>query len=208
MQSSTADGTGGENLQKPYSVILKAKTNPKVAFEIVENEFYKRNYGILGTVSEDGRPHSAGVLYAVSPRTGPLSLYVVTDGRSKKARNIARNPNVSFVIPIPRRLGFLPPNSIQFQGKAKLLALSDDASNRAFGSSLVLKRVLELQLAQKRDVSTFIQVQPDPVIFTYGVGVTIFQLMKHVEGAASRVEIPQERTQDNPFVKQNQVRGI
>ena len=50
-----------------------------------------------------------------------------------------------------------------------------------------------MQLVQKPEVSTFIRIQPDPVLFTYGVGMTIFQLMKHIEGAASRVEIPTSR---------------
>ena len=170
--------------------ILEAKVNPKVPFKVVEDAIRKRNYGVLSTISRDGRPHSAGVSYAVSARTEPLTLYIVTDRRSKKARNISRDPKVSFVIPIPRRVGFLPPSSIQFQGTADTLPLVDETSRTAFGRSLVTRRILKIQLEQKGEVSTFIRVRPDPVILTYGVGMSIIQLMKHVEGAASRVETP------------------
>lgn len=172
---------------------LEAKVNPDLSFEIVENEIRRKNYGVLSTISKDGRPHSAGVMYAVSARSRPFVLYIVTDRRSKKARNIGRNPNISFVVPIHRSPGFLPPNSIQFRGRAEIIRLTDEIAKDAFNSSIILRRVLKMQLVQKPEVSTFIRIQPDPVLFTYGVGMTIFQLMKHIEGAASRVEIPTSR---------------
>ena len=171
--------------------ILQARPNPKTGFVALEKTIRHRNYGVLGTVSSDGRPHSAGVLYAVSGNSESFFLSIVTDRRSKKARNISRNPNVSFTIPVPRRLGFLPPNSIQFQGTAEILPLTDEPSLEAFGGSIVLRRVLKAQLDQKKEVSVFIRVRPGPVVFTYGVGVSIVSLMKHVEGAAARIELPQ-----------------
>ncbi len=165
--------------------VFEAKVNPDVTFEMVENEMRRKNYGVLSTISKDGRPHSAGVMYAVSSRSRPFALYIVTDRRSKKARNIDRNPNVSFGVPIHRSPGFLPPSSIQFQGRAEIIPSTDKAGNEAFNASNRLRRVLKMQLVQKREVSTFIRIRPDPVVFTYGVGLTIFQLMKHIEGAAS-----------------------
>ncbi len=178
--------------------ILEAKVNPKVTFEIVDGVVRKRNYGVLSTVSGDGRPHSVGVLYAVSARGNPFSLYIVTDLRSKKARNITRNPNVSFVVPLPRRLGFLPPSTVQFQGTAEILPLADDKAREAFNASMILRRVLKLQLAQKGDVSLFIRVRPGSTVFTYGVGMSILELMKHVERAASRVQVSSSKSSERP----------
>lgn len=175
------------------SRVLEAERNPVLTFTRLEREMRKRNYGVLCSVSKDGRPHSAGVIYAVSARDKPFALNIVTDRRSKKARNAARNPNVAFVIPIHKSPGFVPPNSIQFQGMAEILPLTDTESRQAFEASVVLRRVLKLQLAQKEEVSTFIRVRPDCVIFTYGVGVSLLKLMRHVEAASSRVDIPSDR---------------
>lgn len=173
--------------------VLEAKANPRLTFEMVEHELRRKSYGILSTVSRDGRPHSAGVTYAVSAWNRTFALYVVTDRRSKKARNIARNSNISFGVPIHRSPGFLPPGSIQFQGRAETIPLTDDAATEAFNASFVTRRILGMQLGQKRDASTFIRIRPDPVVFTYGVGMTILHLMKHIEEGASRVEIPRAR---------------
>ena len=173
--------------------ILQAKVNPAVTFRTVETEMRRRNYGILSTVARNGRPHSTSVTYAVSARSRPLALYIVTDRRSKKARNIGRNPNVAFVVPVPRSPGFLPPGSIQFQGTAEIVPVTDETAQKAFNASFVLRMILKAQFAQKRDVSAFVRIRPDALVFTYGVGVTLFQVMKHVEGASARVEIPASR---------------
>src|SRR5262245_58020010 len=58
--------------------VLEAKVNPDLTFEKVENEMRRQNYGVLSTISGDGRPHSAGVMYAVSARSRPFALYIVT----------------------------------------------------------------------------------------------------------------------------------
>lgn len=93
----------------------------EVSFDLVETEMRRRTFGVLSTESHDGRPHSAGVLYGVSSPERPLALYVKTNRDSKKARNVAHNPNVSFVISLPRRLlSFFPPiseNSLSNQTK-------------------------------------------------------------------------------------------
>ncbi len=179
-------------MTKPEGV-LKAKVNPRLTFEQVEREIRGRNYGILCTSAKDGRPHGVGVMYAVSLADEPLALNLVTDRRSKKARNIARKPDVAFVIPIHRSPGFLPPSSIQFQGKALLLPPTDTECRQAFESSWVMRRVLKLQLEQKGEVSVFVRIHPDPVILTYGVGLSLLQLMRHLEGSSARIEIPASR---------------
>ena len=122
----------------------------------------------------------------------PLALYIVTDRRSKKARNIGRNPNVAFVMPVPRSPASLSPGSIQFQGTAEIVPVTDETAQKAFNASFV-RMILKAQFAQKRELSIFVRIRPDALVFTYGVGATLFRLMKHVEGAFARVEIPAAR---------------
>ncbi len=175
------------------SVLTKAALpRARLIFEIVEGEMRKRNFGVLSTVSTDVRPHSVGVLYGISSRRAPLALYVVTDQRSKKVRNIQGNPKVSFSIPLHRRLlSFLPPNSIQFQGAAKILPISDETAKETFSHSFVLRKTLSLEETQREGV--FLRILPDPVIHTYGVGISLLGLLRNIEGGTSRVEIPPER---------------
>ena len=115
----------------------------KVTFKRVEEELHKRSFGVLGTVSRGGRSHSVGILYGVSPPNKPLILYIMTDKKSKKAGNIANNPNVSFTIPLFRRLlQFIPPNCIQFQGTAEIIPIIDEGGQQAFRGSMVLREML------------------------------------------------------------------
>ncbi len=59
---------------------------------------------MLSTVSGAGTPHSAGVNYGVSRPGRGVAIYVMTRKHLQKARNIARNPSVSLVVPLTRRL--------------------------------------------------------------------------------------------------------
>jgi hypothetical protein len=108
--------------------ILQAKVNPAVTFRTVETEMRQRNYGVVSTVARNGRPHSTSVAYALSARSRPLALYIVRDRRSKKARNIDRNPNVAFVVPVPRSPGFLPPAPSNFRPRQRLFLTRDVAA--------------------------------------------------------------------------------
>jgi hypothetical protein len=57
--------------------------------------------GTLSTLTDEGRPHATEVVYAVSPNSEPLALYVTTR--------------------IPHRLiPLFPPKAIQFQGNASV----------------------------------------------------------------------------------------
>ena len=174
--------------------VLRRSLSEGVNFDLVEREIRKRRFGVLSTVSQDGRSHSVGVLYGISTRDQPFVLYVTTDRRSKKARNITRNENVSFAIPLQRRiLRFLPPNCVQFQAIAELIASDDEDANSAFSRSLVLRETLKLETSQRRAV--FIRITPDPVVFTYGLGLSIIDLIRNIGGAAQRVRIPPSRLQ-------------
>ncbi len=102
------------------------------SFDSVRRLLRKRNFAVLSTADQQGRPQSVGVVYGVSPHSA--DLYVMTRRHLKKARNIIANPNVSMVVPLTRRLlWFLPPPCIQFQAKAEVLDGRDPIGVHTFG---------------------------------------------------------------------------
>jgi len=164
----------------------------RLTFALVEKAIRGRSFGILSTVSRDGRPHAVGVMYAVPAREKPFEFYVLTDKSTKKARNVASNPNVAFSIPLPRRfLGFVPPNCVQFQGTARVVSLEDRTGREALSRSPILKKILQLEESQREGV--FIRISPDPVIFTYGLGLSLLDLVRDIAGASARIEVPRSR---------------
>jgi len=172
-------------------VVHNAVSSEVLSFDFAEKEIRRRSFGVLSTVSHDGRPHSVGVLYGVSSRDKPLAFYVTTNRESKKARNIACNPNVSFTIPLPRRfLTFMSPNCVQFQGTAHIIPFEDENAAAAFDGSLVLRESLKLERKHVQRKAIFIRIRPDPVIFTYGLGLSPLGLVRNIASAISRVEIP------------------
>lgn len=79
-------------------------------------------------------PYSAGVNYGVPEGDGELATYVMNRRHLRKARNIARNPHVSTVVPLARRvLWFLPPATVQLRGRAEILDWTDRAGTEVFG---------------------------------------------------------------------------
>jgi len=152
----------------------------QVSFEVVDRELRRHTFGILGTMNRRGRPHSVGLIYAVSPRGLPLRLYAMTQDRTRKAKNIASNHNVSFVVPCPRRfLGMAPPGCIQFQGIADILPMGNPEATAAFIQTFLLRMLLdkatEIELpTEELGEPCYIRIRPDPVIHTYGVGLSAF----------------------------------
>lgn len=168
----------------------------------VEDEIRGHTYAVLATVSPDCRPHSTGILYAVAPGVtldSPLfAIYIVTSENSKKAKDIASNPNVSLAIPLTRAiLRFMPPNSIQFRGSASLVQPDGDI-RKAFAKTLALRatyRTVEERSPEDPPGACVIRVRPSRVIHTYGVGLSALQLMKNFEGASSTlVRAPGQQT--------------
>lgn len=145
-------------------------------FDYLENQLRKKSYGILGTVTPIGRPHSVGVVYGMPPREQPFCLYLITRPILRKARNIRSNPNVSFVVPFPHYFfRMLPPASVQFQGKAEFIPIDDPVATRAFQSSIVLNRSMKHSL--NLGESTFIRIIPDDKIFSFGINATTWQYL-------------------------------
>ena len=167
------------------------------SFQFVENEVRKKTFGILSTIDQDGKTHSTGIIYAVSPPGSKFLLYILTDKTYKKVKNIQNNSSVSFVIPFPHHfLRFVPSSCVQFQGTAEILPYEDSEAQQAFKMG---KKMLAMNLRQaiKEDpmgeFTVFIRVIPNRKIFCYGLGISLMKLQKDVEIGSYSVSIPKER---------------
>jgi hypothetical protein len=167
---------------------------PTLTFDSVVKELRKRDFAVLSTVTEEGRPYSVAVNYGVSLPGAPFGMYLMTRRHLKKARNIVENPNVSAVVPVTRRLlWFLPPPSIHFQGTAEILDWKDEVGTRIFGSFFMGRQILKKYKAAngRGDARIcFVRITPDEEIFTYMVGYPVWDISKRMESGAARVKIP------------------
>ena len=153
-----------------------------VSVEDVLKAVAKRSFATLATTSPAGFPHVAGVLYDTVGST----FYVSTILDSRKARNVAENPRVALCIPV-RRLPVGPPSSVQLQATAELLPL-DDPRIQALVAAGELEGVTghgELELPG----GCFIQITPNGRLNTYGLGMSIRQLLKDPFGSGSHVDL-------------------
>lgn len=169
-------------------------------FDYIERQLRGKTFGILSTVSKDGRPHSVGVVYGVSAPDQPFCLYLITRPVLKKARNISHNPNISFVVPFPHYiLRLLPPACIEFQGRAEIISIDDPAAVKAFQSSIVLRRSIEYSL--RLGESVFIRIVPDQRIFSFGIGAGVLKFLMASQNKNLGnyfVVIPESRSFDKP----------
>ena len=172
------------------------KPNRRLSFDTVLKELQKSHFGVLSTVTKDGRSHSAGVFYSLSPSARPLEIYVMTRTKLKKARNIMNNSNVSFVVPLRRRfLTFVSSPCIEFQGHAEIIDWKDEIGVAAFKTSFMGRTIVNAYDDMYRQGDTticFLRITPDPTIFTYGVGVSVWEMRRHMETGSAKVEIPLE----------------
>jgi general stress protein 26 len=91
------------------------------------------HFAVLSTLDAGGASHSAGVSYGLSTERDTLTMYVMTRRHLRKSRNIALNPNVSLVVPMPRRLlWFLPAATIQLHGRVEILDRADPGGTDVF----------------------------------------------------------------------------
>jgi Pyridoxamine 5'-phosphate oxidase len=140
----------------------------------------KRSFFTLATSSPTRQPHVAGVMYALADDR----FYITTSRTSRKARNIAANPNVFVCIPI-RRAPVGPPSTVQFAGTAELLTAGDPdvVALVQAGRLKAITRHGELEMA---DVSV-VRITPSRRLLTYGLGLPLRQLIKDPLNAAGVV---------------------
>ena len=148
----------------------------------------RKHFAVLSTSDATGVPASAGVSYGASP--ADLVIYVMTRRHQQKARNIAQNPQVSLGVPVARRLGFVPPATLQLRGTAELLEWTDPGGTTVFQHFWMGRRILQGYRRSHRAGEhriCFIRVTVDPVVHTYMLGTSLWQIWRRMESGADRV---------------------
>lgn len=162
----------------------------RVTPAVILKQLRRQHFAVLSTVGGDGSPHSAGVSYGAT-RTGPLVLYVMTRRHLLKARNIAADPRVSLVIPVPRLgLTFLPPATMQLHGRAELLGWDDPGGTAVFERFWMGRRILEgYRRAREHGERRvcFVRITADAKVHSYMVGTSIWKARRNMETAAGEV---------------------
>jgi len=154
--------------------------------DVVSRLVAKRSFCTLATTSSADQPHAVGVLYATVGST----LYVNTRRDSRKARNLADNPKVGVCIPI-RRLPVGPPSSVQFQAIAEVLAV-DDPHIAALVQRDELKSITGHGELDDPD-NCFLRITPTGRVNTYGLGMSLWKLMRDPLHAAGQTQFPTDR---------------
>ncbi len=102
-------------------------------------------------------------------------LYVHTQHTSRKARNVAANGQVGFTIPT-RKIPVGPPYSIQFQGRAEVVAMDDPRIADLVEAGRLEKITSHGELDEPNGV--FLAITPDRRIHSYGLGVPVRDIMR------------------------------
>lgn len=148
---------------------------------LVDSALAKRSVAVLATTSPAGRPHAATVVYARVDG----ALYVSTDRTSRKGRNVAANPHVHVCVAV-RRSPAGPPSSIQFATTAELLA-ADHPDVVALVAAGRLKAITGHGELDRPD-GCVLRIAPPRTYLTYGLGLSLRQLVRDPLNAAGRVD--------------------
>ncbi len=162
------------------------------AFPLIEKELRKKTFGILTVLGRDGRPHSTGILYGVAPPEKDFALYMVTSRKYAKARYVQLHPDVSFVVTFPHRfLSSMPAGYVMLRGTAELRGLDDEDGQWAFQQRWILRKNMEMDALVEEAV--FIRIDPDPIVFCFGVGVSLLKVMRDPSAGGYKVRVPDDR---------------
>ena len=168
-------------------------TSERFSFATVEKEVRKKTFGIISAVDPNGRPHSTGVLFGMSPHGSPMLFYVVTNKNAAKVRYIKKNPNVTLTVTFPHHwLRFVPDSTVMIRGTADLVSLDDAGFRAAFSQKRMLKKNLQVDPEVLKE-STVMRIRPDRTVYCYGVGIGINELRKDPTAARYNVIIPEGR---------------
>lgn len=147
-----------------------------------------KSFATLATVSSDGFPHAAGVLYAVGAcRTDgdatDVTLYVNTMRSSRKARNVEATGRAGVVVPV-RKLPVGPPFSIQFQARAQIVSTTDSEILQLVEAGRLAAITSHGELDEPD--GCFIRIRLCGRIHTYGIGVSALALARDPLHVGSR----------------------
>ena len=161
-------------------------------FAFIEAQLRKKTFGVLSTLGLRGSLQTTGILYAVSPPGAPFRLYLLTETSYLKARNIARNPEVSFLVPYPHHfLPFVPASCISFSATAEIAPLDDAEGRAAFDTNRILR--MNLAEANSFEDGVFLRIRPKRSMHCYGIGVGLMTIARNPAEAGYSVEIPADR---------------
>lgn len=143
----------------------------------------RHSFAVVGYSTPAGDPRSSGVVYGVLD--GHLYVAVAPDGW--KARHIASSRRVAVTVPVPRggllSLIFpIPPATISFHGTAAVLPADSDRGRA------VLSQLHSLLPPERRATAVLLEMTPEDVFVTYGIGVPLSQ-MRHPELARARIPV-------------------
>jgi pyridoxamine 5'-phosphate oxidase-like protein len=176
---TTPAAAGGDG--RPVAARL---TTEQVWHKVAEGSF-----AVLSHITPAGEPRSSGVVYKTIGRR----LYIATAPDSWKARHVAASGRVAVTVPV-RRGGLLslvtpiPPATISFHGTA-IVHAADSPEVRS-----VLEELASLLPAERRASAYVIEVVPQGLFVTYGLGVSLAKL-RSPAAARARVPVsPEQRT--------------
>jgi hypothetical protein len=180
-------GTAGQEVPHPAAGDGARPMAARLTTEQVWHQLAKASFAVIGYVTPAGEPRSSGVVYKSIGRR----LYVAVAPDSWKARHIAASRRVAVTVPV-RRGGILsllapiPPATISFHGTAIV---------HPAGSPQVRPLVKELDSllpAERRTSACLIEILPEGVLVTYGLGVSLSK-MRDPAAAQARVSVsPQQ----------------
>jgi hypothetical protein len=142
----------------------------------------RRSFCVLATANPEGRPHAVSVLYAA---VGP-TLWIHTFRDTKKARNLAANPEAAVCIPV-RRLPLGPAMAVQFTGRADLVEQDDPAVVPLVEAGRLKKILVDGALDDPRGV--FVRITPHGRVNTYGIGVPLLRVIRDPLAAIGSVSL-------------------
>jgi hypothetical protein len=176
----TSSGSAIDRLSRV--VLTDGMSNAHPTPDLVTKAIAKRSFLTLATSSPAGRPHAAGVVYTLVDGV----LYVSMDRSSRKARNIAANPEVFVCLPV-RRAPVGPPSTVQFRARAELLAC-DDPQVRSLAEAGRLKAITSHGELARAD-GCVVRIALPRQMHTYGLGLPLRQLIREPLGAAGSVTL-------------------
>ena len=133
-------------------------------------------FAVLAFANAKGQPRTAGICYAVRDR----HIYILTGKDTWKVKHIARNPDVSLTVTLPKRVLFLPwvqipAATVTIQGQAEILGYADIPPD-VFRT---LTRGAELPVSAEEIVA--INIKPAGEFVTYGIDVSLLTMRKPEE---------------------------
>jgi hypothetical protein len=141
-------------------------------------ELAKASFAIVSYVTPSGEPRSSGIVYGIGGR----HLYLAVAPDSWKARQIKDGERVAVTVPV-RRGGLLsllapiPPATISFHTRA----IVHPPGSIDLGA---VSRKLESLLPKGRSAATVLELVPEGTFLTYGIGVSLRQMIDPVAAMA------------------------